>query len=66
VSRLQFILVGVENNIVYYRTQIARRDEPEMNTLWADLQAVSEQQVLPVKALLLSLEHREATGEVQS
>ena len=66
LSRLQFILVGVENNIIFYRTQIARADEPEMNSLWADLLAVSEQQLLIVKALLQTLEHREAAGEAQS
>ncbi|MCC7355963.1 MAG: hypothetical protein IT330_19660 [Anaerolineae bacterium] len=66
MSRLQFVLVGTQNNIAYYRTQLAGTDEPEAQALWAELLAVSEKQLSVVKALLQSLEHREAAGETQA
>lgn len=65
-SRLQFALVGIQNNAAYYRAQLARADEPEVQDLWAELLAVSERQLPRVKALLQSLEHREATEETQA
>jgi len=65
-SRLQFALAGIQNNAAYYRAQLARADEREIQDLWAELLDVAEKQLPRVKALLQSLEHREATEETQT
>jgi hypothetical protein len=63
LSRLQFILVGMQNNIAYYQAQLAYPDEDDVRGLWAELLATAQQRLTQIKGLIRALEHRAAQEE---
>lgn len=66
LSKLHFILVGMQNNIAYYQAQLAHPDEEDVHSLWAELLATAQKRLPQVKGLIRSLEHRVAQEEAQT
>jgi hypothetical protein len=57
LSRLQFMLVGVNNTIQFLDTQLAGSDPQEIHDLWAELLALARKQEQAVKNFLSMIEH---------
>lgn len=57
VSKLNFMLVGMEKSLRWYASQLAHGDPADVNAVWQELSAAEAGHLRQTKALLSEMEH---------
>ncbi|MEZ4767734.1 MAG: hypothetical protein R2844_04840 [Caldilineales bacterium] len=63
VSRLNFMIVGMDKSLQWYAGQLAEDDPPEIRAIWQELEAAERRHLAMTKGLLSEMER---TGAVDS
>ena len=56
VSRLNFMIVGMDKSLQWYASQLAEDDPPEIRSIWLELEAAEHRHLAMTKGLLTEME----------
>ncbi len=62
LSKLNFMIVGMEKSLQWYASQLAQGDPPDVHTIWQNLSAAESEHLKLTKALLAAMERSGGAG----
>lgn len=62
VSRLNFMIVGMDKSLQWYASQLAEDDSPEIRAIWQELEATERRHLAMTKGLLAEMERSGGAG----
>ena len=62
LSKLNFMIVGMEKSLQWYAIQLAQGDPPDIHAIWQDLSTAESKHLKLTKALLADMERSGGAG----